>query len=191
MIALCEVLRQRRARCVEDDTRGVGTQTMLDDWNGYRIEMVTKRLVHLEQHAVAGREKLGYTELIDEHLDTLGKLAVVTDLRALIEHLDEELLVARLLDHRGIHVLLPALCGGNTCLAGGIELHQPCLHFFYSWFIHSNSCLGGLIINVQKNVQKRVRLSSNAVFPIQQSDSFPKRSTQCRTKHDGPVAMKL
>lgn len=39
MVALGEVLRQCRAGSIEDDTRGIGTQTVLDDRNGDRIEI--------------------------------------------------------------------------------------------------------------------------------------------------------
>ena len=118
MITFSEVLGQCRASRIEDDTGSIGTQALLDDRNGNGIEMITKRLVHTKKPCVTLAEELGDAKLVYKRFDALGQLAVVSNLRTLIQHLNKELLVAGSFHHRGIHVLFPTFSGGNTFLTG-------------------------------------------------------------------------
>ena len=142
LVALCQVAGQTGSGSIQDDARGVRAQALLDDRDGDGIEQIAKRLVHLEEPGVALVEELGHSILIDEHLDAARELTVVADLRTLIEHLHQELLVAGTLYHRGIHILFAALGRCDTLLTGVVESHQPRLYFFNSGLLHNHVVYG-------------------------------------------------
>ncbi len=74
------MFRQCRSCRIENDARGIHAQPFLDDGDGNGVEVVTKRLVYLEEQTVAGIEKLRHAILVDEHFDAFGQFAVVADL---------------------------------------------------------------------------------------------------------------
>ena len=125
LVALSQMTGQIGARGIENDARGVHAQTLFDDGYGDGVEEIAKRLVHLEEPRISLVEELGHSVFVDEHLDALGQLTFVADLRALVEHLHEKLLVAGTFYHSGIHILLTAFSRRNTILAGVVEGHQP------------------------------------------------------------------
>ena len=131
-----KVIGEVRTCSVDDDARGVHAKALLDDGYGNGIEIVTERLVHLEQEAVASVEKLGHSIFVDEGLDALGEFLGVAYLRRLVEHLHQELLVAGSLHHCCILVLFCSFGRRDACLAGVIQRHQPLFYFFYCWLFH-------------------------------------------------------
>ena len=75
-----QMLGQMGPGSIDDNLRGVHSQTFLDDGDGNEVEVIAKRLVHFEEEPVACVQELGYTILVDEHLNALGQLATVTNL---------------------------------------------------------------------------------------------------------------
>ena len=65
---------------IDDDTRGVHSEPLLDNRYCDGVEVVAKRLVDLEQECVTLVEELRYAIFVDEHLYSLGQFLVVPDL---------------------------------------------------------------------------------------------------------------
>ena len=62
---------QFRTRLIQNHFRSIHTETLLYDWYGNEIKMMTKGLVHLEEESVALVQKLGYAILIYQFLNAL------------------------------------------------------------------------------------------------------------------------
>ena len=78
--AFSKVLGEMRTCSIDDDARGIHSQTLLDDRDGDRVEIVAESLIDLEEEGIALVKELWDSILVDEHLDTLGEFLVVADL---------------------------------------------------------------------------------------------------------------
>ena len=110
---------------------------------------MTESLIYLEKEGVTTVQKFGNSIPVNQHLDTLGELLVIADLRRLVKHLDEKFLVARTLHHSSILVLLLALGISYSLLTGIIQGHYPIFNLFNCRLVHNKQRIFQLIIHIQ------------------------------------------
>ena len=120
---------QFRTRFVQNYFRSIHTKTLLYDWYGYEIKMMTKSLVHLKKESITLIQELRYTITVYQLLDTFCQFLTITNLRRFVQHLHQELFVLWPLYHNGIFMLFFTFLTSDGLFTRVIKLQYPFLHF--------------------------------------------------------------